>query len=431
MPDLVVNIGLVFVFILVGGAFAASEIALVSLRESQVRAMADSGRAGARVARLVGNSNRFLSSVQVGVTLAGFFSASFGAAQIAPEIAPVLSGWGLEDGAAATVAFIGTTIVISYLSLVFGELVPKRVAMQSAERFSLVVATPLDWIASLLRPVIWLLGASTDLVMRLLGRDPNAQREEIGAEELRTLVAEHESLGVVERAMVIDLLAVGERGVEEVMTPRTEVEFFDADTTIAEAQQLARANEHSRYPVRGTNDDDVLGFVHVRDLIAVDADVTVVGQLVRQALFFPTGTRCLAALTEMRSQNTHLAIVVDEYGGTDGLVTLEDVVEEFVGEIHDEYDRESPDVVRRATGGEVSGLLSRAEILKVLHRELPDGPFDTLAGFVMARLGRMPEVGDAVTWDDLTLTVRQLDGLRIARLDVGSSGPAGPAPSPP
>lgn len=425
MPDLVVNIGLVFVFILVGGAFAASEIALVSLRESQVRAMADSGRAGARVARLVGNSNRFLSSVQVGVTLAGFFSASFGAAQIAPQIAPVLSGWGLQDGAAGTIAFIGTTIVISYLSLVFGELVPKRVAMQSAERFSLVVATPLDWIASLLRPVIWLLGASTDLVMRLLGRDPNAQREEIGAEELRTLVAEHESLGVVERAMVIDLLAVGERGVEEVMTPRTEVEFFDADTTIAEAQQRARDNEHSRYPVRGTNDDDVLGFVHVRDLIAVDPGVTSVGQLVRQTLFFPTGTRCLAALTEMRTQNTHLAIVVDEYGGTDGLVTLEDVVEEFVGEIHDEYDREQVDVVRRATGGELSGLLSRAEVLKVLHRELPEGPFDTLAGFVMARLGRMPEIGDAVTWDDLTLTVRELDGLRIDRLDVGPTDAAG------
>ncbi|MEE6280688.1 hemolysin family protein [Georgenia sp. MJ170] len=418
MPDLLLNIGLVFLFILVGGVFAASEIALVSLRESQVRAMASTGRAGARVARLIGSSNRFLSSVQVGVTLAGFFSASFGAAQIAPQIAPTLTSWGLGEGLAATVAFIGTTVVISYLSLVFGELVPKRLAMQSAERFSMVVATPLDWIATLLRPVIWLLGASTNAVMRLLGRDPDAQREEIGAEELRALVAEHESLGVVERAMVMDLLAVGERGVEEIMTPRTEVEFFDAGTTITEAQRLASRLVHSRYPVRGTNDDDVVGFVHVRDLIAVPAEVRTVAELVRQVLFFPTGTRCLAAMTEMRTQNVHLAIVVDEYGGTDGIVTLEDVVEEFVGEIHDEYDQETPDVVSRPSGGEVSGLLSRAEVVKVLHRALPEGPFDTLAGFVVAELGRMPVVGDSVGWHGLTLTVNRLDGLRVDRIDV-------------
>src|SRR5690625_5037544 len=191
MNGLVVDIALVFLFVLLGGVFAASEIALVSLRDSQVRAMADRGGAGARVARLTSNSNRFLSSVQIGVTLAGFFSASFGAAQISPQVAPLLEGLGLGSGAASTIAFVGITILISYLSLVFGELVPKRLAMQSAERFALIVATPLNWIATVLRPVIWFLGASTDLVMRLLGRDPRAQREEIGAEELRSMVAEH------------------------------------------------------------------------------------------------------------------------------------------------------------------------------------------------------------------------------------------------
>jgi len=425
MNDLVVDIALVFLFVLVGGVFAASEIALVSLRESQVRALAERGGAGARVARLVGDSNRFLSSVQIGVTLAGFFSASFGAAQISPQVAPLLEQLGLGSGPASTVAFVGITVLISYLSLVFGELVPKRLAMQSAERFSLLVATPLDWIATVMRPVIWLLGASTDLVMRLLGRDPDAQREEIGAEELRALVAEHESLGPVEREMVVDLLTVGDRGVEEIMTPRTEVEFLDADLPVAEAQARVARMEHSRYPVRGRDDDDIVGFVHVRDLLQVRPDARVVRDLVRQVPFFPTGKRVLAALTDLRALNAHLAVVVDEYGGTDGIVTLEDIVEEFVGEIEDEYDQPEPGQTEPGRAAEVAGLLGRAEVAKVLDRELPDGPFDTLAGFVMTRLGRMPEVGDTVVWGDLALTVTALDGRRIDRLRVTSAGADG------
>ncbi len=418
MNGLALDLALVLLFILIGGVFAASEIALVSLRESQVRALATRSKAGARVAGLIENSNRFLSSVQIGVTVAGFFSASFGAAQIAPEVAPVLEDLGLGSGAASTIAFVGITVIISYLSLVFGELVPKRLAMQTAEKFSLVVATPLHWIATVMRPVIWLLGVSTDLVMRLLGRDPGAQREEIGTEELRSMVAEHESLGQVERDMVVDLLTVGDRGVEEVMTPRTEVEFLDADLPVTEAQARVATLEHSRYPVRGQNDDDILGFVHVRDLLHVRPDAQRIGDLVRQVPFFPTGKRVLSALTDMRTQNAHLAIVVDEYGGTDGIVTLEDVVEEFVGEIHDEYDRPEPAVRDHGDAGDLSGLLGRAEVAKALDRELPDGPFDTLAGFVVSRLGRMPESGDTVAWDGLLLTVTQLDGRRVDRVQV-------------
>ncbi|PYG00613.1 putative hemolysin [Georgenia satyanarayanai] len=418
MTDLVVDISLVFAFVLLGGVFAASEIALVSLRDSQVRALTEKGGPGARVGRLTEDSNRFLSSVQIGVTLAGFFSASFGAAQIAPQVSPALASLGLGSGVASTVAFVGTTVLISYLSLVFGELVPKRLAMQSAERFAVVVATPLDWIATVMRPLIWLLGASTNLVMRLLGRDPHEQREEIGAEELRSMVAQHESIGAVERDMVVDILAVGDRGVEEIMTPRTEVEFLDADLPVSEAQARVATLEHSRYPVRGRNDDDVLGFVHVRDLIHVRPGARVVGDLVRQVPFFPTGKRVLSALTDMRTQNAHLAVVVDEYGGTDGIVTLEDVVEEFVGEINDEYDRPEPGVRARGDVGDVAGLLGRADVAKVLDRELPEGPFDTLAGFVVTRLGRMPEIGDTVEWEGLTLTVAAMDGRRVDRLHV-------------
>ncbi|KAE8764666.1 hemolysin family protein [Georgenia thermotolerans] len=418
MSDLALNIVLVLFFVLLGGVFSASEMALVSLRDSQVRTLAGRGGAGARVAKLTADSNRFLSAVQVGVTLAGFFSASFGAAQIAPAVAPPLKSLGVPAGLAYGIAFVGTTVVISYLSLVFGELVPKRLAMQSAEKFSLAVATPLDWIATVLRPVIWLLGASVNVVMRVLGRDPNAQREAMGTEELRSLVAQHESLGVQERDMVVDLLTVGERTVQEIMTPRTEVEFLDAGMPIAEAQPLVRDLEHSRYPVRGENNDDVVGFIHIRDLIHPDPAVRTVRDLVRDITFFPTGTRVLSALTVMRQNHAHLAVVVDEYGGTDGIITLEDCVEEFVGQIQDEYDREPPEFVANGVTEDVAGLLGRAEVAKVLDRELPDGPFDTLGGFIMARLGRLPRVGDAITWDDLVLTVTALDGRRVDRVEI-------------
>ncbi|WP_448073313.1 hemolysin family protein [Georgenia yuyongxinii] len=424
MSELALNVLLVLFFVVLGGVFAASEMALVSLRGSQVRQLAERGGAGAKVAKLTSDSNRFLSAVQVGVTLAGFFSASFGAAQIAPMLSPILQGWGLASGVAYGAAFVATTVVISYLSLVFGELVPKRLAMQSAERFSLLVATPLDWIATAMRPVIWLLGASVDVVMRLLGRDPSAQKEEMGTEELRSLVAQHEALGAEERDMVVDLLSVGDRTVQEIMTPRTEVEFLDAALPIGEAQPLVRSLEHSRYPVRGINNDDVLGFIHIRDLIHPDPSVRTVRDLVREIEFFPTGTRVLSVLTEMRKNHAHLAVVVDEYGGTDGIVTLEDVVEEFVGQIQDEYDREAPEVVAQGTTEDVAGLLGRAEVAKLLGRELPEGPYDTLGGFVMAGLGRVPEVGDSVTWDDLVLTVTALDGRRVDRVEVRQAGAA-------
>lgn len=418
MTELWLNVVLVVLFVLVGGVFAASEIALVSLRGSQVQAMAERGGPGARVARLTEDSNRFLSSVQVGVTLAGFFSASYGAAQIAPVVAPAVAGWGVPGDLAYGVAFVATTVVISYLSLVLGELVPKRLAMQSSERFALVVATPLDWIATLLRPVIWLLGASTDVVMRLLGRDPDAQREEMGAEELRSLVAGHQALSRQERDIIVDLLSVGERSVQEVMTPRTEVEFLDASLTLAEARRNIRRLEHSRYPVHGDTTDDILGFVHLRDLLMPPPGAETVRHVAREVMLFPTGKQVLAALTEMRARHVHLAVVVDEYGGTDGIVTLEDVVEEFVGEIRDEYDREAPRVVGKLGGQELSGLLNRSEVAKATGEDLPDGPFDTLGGYVLAALGRVPEVGDEVTWGSWVLRVVRMDGRRVDRLTV-------------
>ena len=431
MDSLWANIALVLFFILLGGAFAASEIALVSLRESQIRAMAARGGSGVTVARLAGDSNRFLSAVQVGVTLAGFFSASFGAAQIAPVLAGWLDRTGMSPGSAYTVAFVCTTLVIAYLSLVLGELVPKRLALMTAERTSLLVARPLELLASALRPVIWLLSFSTNTVVRLLGKDPDAEREEMGPEELRSLVADHDSLTDMERDMVVGILTVGERTVQEVMTPRTEVDFIDAELPLEDARGYVTEREHSRYPVRQRDSDHILGFLHIRDLLVPPADAAVVEDLVRPTVFFPGSKPVLKALTEMQGENRHLAIVVDEYGGTDGIITIEDVIEEFVGQIRDEYDLDEIESSIQMDSDEVPGLMSRPEVARAIGVELPDGGFDTLGGFVIDRLGRLAEVGDAVEWDEWVFTVTALDGRRVDRVRItsgDSTSVAGGAP---
>ncbi|MDD7384421.1 MAG: hemolysin family protein [Actinomycetaceae bacterium] len=419
MNPLVKNVIFVLLFTLIGGLFSASEMALVSLRETQIDDMAKKYGSGRVIRKLTGDSNRFLSAVQVGVTISGFFSASFGASEIAPIISPVLHSWGMSASGAAATSFVAVTIVIAYLSIVFGELVPKRIALQSAVTIARMVAYPLNAITALLRPVIWLLGISTNAVLRLIGRNPSEQKETMGAGELRAFVASQDSISTDERDMLVGMLEAGDRTVEEIMTPRTEVEFVSADRTIDDVQQEVSRLEHSRYPVRqGSSDDDVIGFIHIRDLILPPLKARHVRDLVRDVMYFPTGKPVLDALTEMKARHAHLAVVVDEYGGTDGIMTIEDIVEEFVGEIRDEYDREQPIIIRRGNTENFDGLASRSDVFKALGRELPDGPFDTLAGFVVYQLGHMPAVGDTVTWEGLSFTVARMDARRIDRINV-------------
>jgi magnesium and cobalt exporter, CNNM family len=419
MSETLANVGLVLLFVLIGGVFAATEIALVSLRESQLTQIAQRGRRGERVARLARNPNRFLAAVQIGVTAAGFFSAAFGATTLADDVSPVLVGWGLSAEVAEPLALVVITLAIVYLSLVLGELVPKRLALQRAEGVATVVAPPLDRFASLMRPVIWLLSTSTDLVVRVLGADPGANREEITEEELRELLSGHEALGEEERRIVEEVFAAGERQLREVMRPRTEVDFLDAAMPVAEAVKTASDMPHSRYPVARGSSDDIVGFVHVRDLFAPDiANRSVrVGELARDIVALPGTKRILPALSEMRRAGGHIAVVVDEYGGTAGIVTLEDLVEELVGDIRDEYDADD-EYPARALGGamEVDGLLNIEDFAEQTGVDLPDGPYETVAGYVMAALGRLPGEGDSVTIDGHRLEVLSLDGRRAARL---------------
>jgi putative hemolysin len=428
------NIVLIIVFVLIGGVFAAAEMALVSLRESQIKSISHRGKRGETVARVAANPNRFLSAVQIGVTLMGFLSAAFGGATLANGLSPHLQHLGLPKSFADTVALILITIAISYVSIVIGELAAKRLALQRAETFALALAPLVDRIASAVRPVIWLLSKSTDLVVRAAGGDPKANREVMTGEELRDLVSAHESLGEEERQIVDDVFEAGGRQLRELMLPRTEVDFVDAEMPAYKAVKFAAERPHSRYPVMNGTADDIVGFVHVRDLFdpAVATRSLRVGDLARDVLMLPDTAKLLPTLTEMRRRSTHLAIVLDEYGGTAGIVTLEDLVEELIGDIRDEYDAEEGETTRLRSGDvEVDGLLNLDDFAEETGVELPDGPYETVAGFLAAQLGRVPSVGDEGTVDGYKLTVTEMDGRRVARVRVHHVSPeANPSEAP-
>lgn len=455
------NIGLVLLFILIGGVFAGTEIALVSLRDSQIEQLSRRGRSGKRVAAIARDPNRFLAAVQIGVTVAGFFSAAYGASTIAPDIAPVFEALGMSPTAASTTALIACTLVIAYLSLVLGELVPKRLALQRSSQLALAVGPPLDTFATVMRPVIWLLSASTNALVRLLGGDPSRSGEEMSEEGSRSLVSDYEGLPDVERTILRDVFTAAERTLAEVMRPRHEVAFLDADLTIAQAVGAVADQPYSRYPVRDGGVDDILGFVHVRDLFlaAVDAGspalegartagsddrgarlvadipgepARTVRDLTREIVVLPGTNTLLPSLTTLRRRRIHIAVVIDEYGGTDGIVTLEDLVEELVGEIHDEHDRS---IVEPGAGEDgrvrVPGGLTIEDVAEATGLGLPDGSYETIGGYVMDRLDRVAQVGDVVRVEadaetdepPYELEVTQIDGHRIVEVSVRALDP--------
>jgi putative hemolysin len=421
---------IVLVIVSVGGFFASAEMALVSLREGQVRMLARRGKRGAKAAKLAADPNRFLSSVQIGMTLATLVSGAFGADTLSGVLRSSLVRQGMDGAVATPLAFAIVTVCITFVSLVLGELAPKRIALQRAVSLSLLAAPLLDRIALLARPVVWLLSVSVNMVVALLGGDPRKGRQAMTEQELRELVTGTQALSDDERHIVGD---AGKRQLREVLLPRTEVEFLAAGTTIAEAAVIAANVPYSRLPVFQGSYDNVIGFVHIRDLLGPGAvRVGLVEQVVRPVKFLPISKTVLAALSEMRRERAHLAIVADEYGGTAGIITLEDLVEELIGDIRDEYDiGESP--ATRLPRGEVDvdGLLNLDEFAEQTGIELPEGPYETVAGYVLAALGEVPSPGDSTGVPGFVITVTEMDGRRIARLRVTPARQAPPAGQPP
>lgn len=421
------NILLIFVFLLLGSVFAGTELALVSLRGSQIDQMEQEDARGKRVAQIARDPNTFLSTVQIGVTLSGFLSASFGESSISPYIVPIVESWGVPTSVAAPLTTIVLTLIISYCSIVISELVPKRIAMQRNEQIARAVVPAIHVFAKVCKPIIWLIGKNTNIIVRLLGFDPNETDSEVSDEELRVLVNTNTNLGKDERTILDDVFDASETIVAEVMRPRADVVFLDGDMPIEKAAAYVREMPYSRYPVTGKDFDDVLGFVHVRDLLDIrDPEAKTVADVTREGISLPGTSKLLPSLELLRKRGIHLAVVIDEYGGTDGIVTLEDMTEELVGDIRDEYD------LPEEKGGErterttfvndvatIEGGMTIEDFADLTGIELEDGPYETVAGYFLAHTGKMGEIGDVLPSDDgYDMTVTQVDGRRIETLEI-------------
>jgi putative hemolysin len=414
------SIAIVLGLIALGGIFVAAEIALISLRDSQIKQISGKGKRGVRVASLTSNPNRFLAAVQVGITLCGFLSAALGAEQLGVYVIPRLESLGLSSASSEIISIIGITLVIVYISLVFGELVPKRLALYKTESIALVTSSIVDRVAIIFRPVIWLLSHSTDLIVKVFGITAKSERNQISDVELMELVSGHADLSKEEREIVEEVFNTSDRLIHEVMVPRTEVDFLDASMSISDARKLAVELAHSRYPVVRGSSDEVIGFLHVRDLLNPkldDAKITIM-EIVRNVIFLPGTKGVLPALTEMRSKRQHIAIVLDEYGGTDGIVTLENLVECLIGEIQDEYDghETQPNLQQRTGEIEIDGLISLEDLQDQTGIQLPEGPYETVSGFVMHKLGRIAQVNDVVRIEGARFTIISMSGKRVGQL---------------
>ena len=417
-------IALVLLLIFLGSFFVAAEIALISLREGQIKQL--KGKRGARVAKLTENPNRFLAAAQVGVTVTGFLSAALGAEKLGIFVEPKLINAGFSEGSARTLSIILVTLVIAYFSLVLGELVPKRLALFRTEAISLNSSYIIEGMARFFRPIIWLLSKSTDFVVRLFGIDPKEQRSQISEEELMELVSGHNALTEEEREIVEEVFNTSEKLVNEVMVPRTEVDFMDGSLTVGKAIELAVELSHSRYPVVRGSSDEVVGFIHVRDLLdKSNANPnSKIQDLARPIMYLPGTKGVLPSLTEMRNQRQHLAIVLDEYGGTDGIVTLENLVECLIGDIQDEYDYEDNEIGSESHTGdlEIDGLTSLDDLENETTITLPEGPYKTVSGFIMHFLGRMPKERDAISINGVKLVVLTLEGHRVGQVLISRVG---------
>jgi putative hemolysin len=415
------NLALVGVLVLLNALFAGSEMALVSLREGQLRTLEREPGKGARtLVRLARDPNRFLATIQIGITLAGFLASATAAVSLAEPLVPVL---GFLGGAADAVAVGLVTVVLTFFTLVFGELAPKRLAMQYSLRWALMAAKPLDFLSTAARPAVWLLSRSTNLVVRVFGGGNVTDGEQMSPSELRELVAGQRALNPEQREIIVGALEIHSRRLREVLVPRRAVFLLPSGTSTAEARAALAASGHSRAPVTGeTGLDDVFGVVHLRDLLDDSKSLTA---SMRPAVVFPESLRVSEALRRFKADHEQFALVVDEHGGIDGIVTLEDLLEEFVGEIYDETDRDVLGVQHRADGVmTVPGTfpIHDLEDLGIELVDRPEGSFTTVAGLLLVRLGRLPEgAGDKIRlsgWEFEVAGVEQhaITTVRIRRL---------------
>src|SRR5215211_1651247 len=409
------EIGLVLVLMVVNAAFAGSEVALISLREGQLRRLEAEGGRGQLVARLARDPSQFLSTVQIGITLAGFLASAVAAVSLSK---PLVEPLGFLGAWAEPAAIVLVTVVLTFLSLVVGELAPKRIALQRPEGWARLAARPLAVTSTVTRPLVWLLSRSTDLLVRLAGGDPDAQRETISEEEVRDMIATQASFPPEQRTILVGALEMTERHLSDVLVPRRSVTALPADLDVDEAVRRLVGSTYTRAPVYRGDLDDVAGVAH---LVGAGGKIT---DHCRPALALPESVGVLEALRRMQREHQLLAIVINEYGGTEGIITIEDLLEELVGEIYDEFDRDVSAVQHEPGGAMVLPGSFPVHDLPDLGVELPEGPYTTVAGLVLDQLGHLPAAGERVEVGGWALEVLEVDHHAIQRLRLR------PAPAP-
>jgi putative hemolysin len=406
---------LVLVLVLINAAFSGSEMALVQLRDSQVQRLERASRRGRVLGRLTRDPNRFLATIQIGITLAGFLASAAAAVSLSKPLVKPLSFLG---AAAEPTSIVLVTIALTFVTLVIGELAPKRIAMQRTEGWALLVARPLDVLSVISRPAVWLLGVATNLVVRLVGGDPHAQREEVTTEEIRDMVAAQQEFSAEQRTIISGAFEIADRILREILVPRRDVLTLPQGCSAHDALRQLIAGGHSRAPVVGPAGlDDVIGVVHLRDLVDATGPVDA---LAKQGLFLPETLRVSDAMLQLRVERQQLALVVDERGAIDGIVTMEDLVEEIVGEIYDETDRDVQAVVHEPDGALLMpGSFPIHDLPDIgFDTDSPDeGDYTTIAGMVLAGLGHIPTApGEVVTLRQFTAEVVEVTGRAITRV---------------
>ncbi len=417
------------VLTLLEGFFVAAEIALVSLRRSRIEQLVEEGQPGARrVRRLVQDLGRSLAVIQLGLTFIGFLASAYAAISLSEGLSRLLVSAGIDKGTAEPVALLVVTVILALFTIVFAELVPKTLALAHPERFALVLAGPLDLMGRVLGPVVALLTGITRAVTRTLGEDVNAEAQ-ITAEELRLIVVRGGEQGILEaeeEQMINAVIELGDRRIHEVMVPRTAILGLRAEATFDDAIDLIVEGGHSRVPVYEDSIDEVIGILYAKDLLpflktSSDARPNLRGML-RTPVFVPESMSIDDLLREFQRRKVHIAIVLDEYGGVAGLVTIEDLLEEIVGEIQDEYDVEEPLVERIDDDrARIDGRASIDDMLDLFELKLQledEDEYDTVGGLVYHRVGGVPQPGDEVQIDGLRLTVETTDGRRVGKVLV-------------
>ena len=414
---------------LLEGFFVAGEIALVSIRRSRVEQLVEEGRPGARrVRRLLDEPGKFLAVSQLGLTVIGFFASAYAAVSLVSYLADALRSLGMDSGTADGLALVIVTVTLALFTIVFAELVPKTLALANAERFAIALSLPIEFLARALSPLIRLLTGITSAIAGIFGARATAEAQ-ITAEELRLIVERGGEQGVLEaeeEQMINAVIELGSRRVHEVMIPRIDIAAMPVTATFDEAISTFVEEGHSRVPVYEETVDEVVGILYAKDLLpflrSASGPRPELRTLLRSPVYIPESMTVDDLLHEFQRRKVHIAIVLDEYGGTAGLLTIEDLLEEIVGEIQDEYDTEEPMVVRLSDEeARVDGRASIDELSELFDSNIEfedEEEYDTVGGLIYHRIGGIPSPGDRVELDGLTLTVESTDGRRVGKVLV-------------